>query len=176
MKEGKVDRFKVDEDGFTSDGYRRLEPASRKSMYIGKAIALVICAVVLLLIYSYADDISGSFSDVIRNLMLILLVVAIVYTAIGPEIYYRRYRYRIDDDKVEVRKGIVYISHTLVPIERIHQVDVSVGPINRVFGLADVSITTAGGSVSIEFLQEDVAESIANRLNDNVVKLLRDRA
>ena len=88
---------------------------------------------------------------------------------------YRRYRYRMDDEKIEVRRGIVYITHAMVPIERVHQVDVSEGPINRMYGLANVNITTAGGVVTIEYLKEDVAEGIAAKLNENVVKLLRER-
>ena len=63
----------------------------------------------------------------------------------------------------------------MVPIERIHQVDVSRGPINRAFGLADVMITTAGGSVTIDHLEEDVAEDIAGRLNQSVVRMLKER-
>ena len=63
----------------------------------------------------------------------------------------------------------------MVPIERVHQVDVNVGPINRVFGLADVGITTAGGEVKIQFLKEDVAESIASKLNDKIVRMLKER-
>ena len=104
-----------------------------------------------------------------------LFIILAAYWIVGPEIFYRRYRYRIDDEKAEIRRGIITISHSMVPIERIHQVEVSKGPINRMFGLANVVITTAGGVTTLEFLDEDTAESIASRLNECVVKLLKDR-
>jgi membrane protein YdbS with pleckstrin-like domain len=81
----------------------------------------------------------------------------------------------MDDDKVEIRRGIITITHSLVPIERIHQVQVAKGPINRMFGLANVNITTAGGIATMEYLDEEVAESIASKLNEYVVRLLKDR-
>ncbi|QHK17974.1 PH domain-containing protein [Methanomassiliicoccaceae archaeon DOK] len=107
--------------------------------------------------------------------MYVLLVVIGVYGLVEPQITYMRYRYRMDDDKIEVRRGIIYITHDMVPIERVHQVDVSEGPINRMYGLANVNITTAGGVVTIEYLKSDVAEAIASKLNEKVIKLLKER-
>ena len=175
MKEGKVNRFKVDENGYTADGYRRLEPESKKSMYLGNIIGIIISAIVILAVAHYCEPWVGDHYGLVRTLLYVLLAVIIVYAVAEPEITYRRYRYRMDDDKIEVRRGIIYISHVMVPIERVHQVDVSEGPINRMYGLANVNITTAGGVVTIEYLKEDVAESIASKLNENVVKLLKER-
>ena len=107
--------------------------------------------------------------------MWILFAVIVVYNLISPVVFYKRYRYRMDEDKIEVRRGILWITHEMVPIERVHQVDVNAGPVNRMFGLANVGITTAGGKVDLQFLNEDVAEGIASKLNDKIVKLLKER-
>ncbi|MFA6805069.1 MAG: PH domain-containing protein, partial [Candidatus Methanomethylophilaceae archaeon] len=90
-------------------------------------------------------------------------------------IFYRRYRYIITSDKVDVRRGIIIVRHTVVPIERIHQVEVVSGPINNMLGLADVNITTAGGITTIEYLEKDVADTVAEELNRVVEKILKDR-
>ena len=175
MKDGKVDRFKVDENGLTVDGYRCLEPESKRSMYLGNAIAMVISAAIVLLIVMYGGSWLGDHYDIACIGLYVLLAVIIVYGLVEPQITYMRYRYRMDDDKIEVRRGIVYITHEMVPIERVHQVDVSEGPINRMYGLANVNITTAGGVVTIEYLKSDVAEAIASKLNEKVIKLLKER-
>ena len=60
-------------------------------------------------------------------------------------------------------------------MERIHQVNVSKGPILRKYGLADVTITTAGGVATLQFLDEEIAEYIASNLNDKIVAMLRAR-
>lgn len=171
MKDGKVNRFKVDENGLTVDGYRVLDSSCLKSMYLSRIIAVIIIAVVFCGVYMA----EASAPDLYRYITVLVLVVVVVYALVSPVVFYKRYRYRMDDEKIEVRKGIVYITHILVPIERVHQVDVNAGPVNRLFGLADVSVTTAGGEVTIQFLKEDVAESIATKLNDTVVRMLKER-
>ena len=175
MRDGKADRFKVDENGYTVDGYRRLEPESKKSMYLGNLIGIVIVVAIILAIAYYGESWFQDNHGAARVVLYAILALVVVYGLVEPEIMYRRYRYRMDDDKIEVRRGIIYITHAMVPIERVHQVDVSEGPINRMYGLANVNITTAGGVVTIESLKEDVAEGIAAKLNENVVKLLRER-
>ena len=175
MNDGRVDRFKVDENGLTVDGYRCLEPESKRSMYLGNAVTMVISAAIVLLIVMYGGSWLGDYYDIACIGLYVLLAVIVVYGLVEPQITYMRYRYRMDDDKIEVRWGIVYITHEMVPIERVHQVDVSEGPINRMYGLANVNITTAGGVVTIEYLKSDVAEAIASKLNEKVIKLLKER-
>ena len=86
-----------------------------------------------------------------------------------------RYRYIITDDAIDIRKGIVILRHIVVPIERVHQVEVVRGPINNLFGLADLQVTTAGGQAEIEYLDNDVADSIADDLNRIVNSIVRGR-
>ena len=105
----------------------------------------------------------------IAALAVVMAVLAVVF----PKIYYDHYRYFISEDRVDVRRGIIFLTHTVVPLERIHQVEVVSGPINRMYGLADVSITTAGGVAKIEYLETEEAEKIGDELNaivDAIVK------
>ena len=174
MKDGKSSLFKVDENGLTSDGYSVLDRDCLKSMYISRVIGILITAVIVYLICDSAES-QGWYPEEVRFWLGVLFIVLIAYWAVSPIVFYKRYRYRMDDDKIEVRRGIVYITHEMVPIERVHQVDVSEGPINRMYGLANVNITTAGGVVTIEYLKSDVAEAIASKLNEKVIKLLKER-
>ena len=71
--------------------------------------------------------------------------------------------------------GVIIRSHFLVPVERIHQVQVDKGPILRKFGLASVTVTTAGGIANLEYLDEPIAEDIAQNLNEKIIKMLKAR-
>ena len=62
-----------------------------------------------------------------------------------------------------------------MPIERLHQVEVVRGPINSIFGLSNVKVTTAGGVADIKFLEQAVAESIVDELNTVINRIIRDR-
>lgn len=166
------DDFRVNEEGFTKDGYRILKKSSLRAMYLGNAIWFVILAIVCGL---GVHELSVRGYQMAAAALIVVFIALAAYLIVSPRIFYDHYRYRLDDDKVEVRRGVIVIRHTLVPIERVHQVDVKKGPIKRMFGLADVYITTAGGTAAIEFLENDIAESIASKLNECVVKILKDR-
>ena len=59
----------------------------------------------------------------------------------------------------------------LVPINRLHQIAISQGPIDRIYGLTKVVVTTAGGEVTIRFLETQKAQDIADTLKIKINQL-----
>jgi membrane protein YdbS with pleckstrin-like domain len=155
------------------EGYNFLNPKSKSVMYIkyGIAVAVLIAAAVILFVFRKDVGISdiAVYAAIAGAAILSIVLLAM------PTIFYRHYRYIVDTEKVDVHRGVLFITRTVVPIERIHQVEVKRGPISNALGLADVVITTAGGSAAIQYLEFQVAQSIADYLNDTVNKIIRDR-
>jgi membrane protein YdbS with pleckstrin-like domain len=145
------------------------------SMYINNAITYAILLTAFLLLLTFVPQLQEPAFGPVIMLASAGMVLLLIYLIAGPKIYYDRYRYIITADKVDVRYGIVILRHILVPIERVHQVEVSRGPVNNMLGLANVNITTAGGVATISYLELDEAEKIAERLNDLINRMLRDR-
>ncbi len=158
-----------------TDGYRRLNRKCMRSMYIGYGIAYAVLLAAFALVMHYANDRLGSASGTVWLLGISALALLLAYVLAAPQIFYARYRYRITRDKVDVRYGILVLRHIMVPIERVHQVEVTRGPIDNMLGLGHVNITTAGGTATIRYLEIDEAEKIADRLNELVGTMLRDR-
>ena len=100
-------------------------------------------------------------------------VLAILWAIISPIVRFRRYRYCIADDRIEIVEGILYIRRTMVPIDRIHQIDIVRGPIDNRFGLAKVTVTTAGATATMRFLELEKAENICEMLNRVITQKLR---
>lgn len=165
----------VHEIGAGGEGYRRLNRKCMLSMYIGYAISYAVLLVAYLLLRTYSQGFLGSYYDFVQYAALAVLAVALIYIVAAPPVYYARYRYQITEDKVDVRYGILVIRHILVPIERVHQVEVSRGPIDTMLGLGDVTITTAGGDATINYLEIEEAEKVADLLNDLIGRMLQDR-
>jgi len=157
------------------DGYRRLDRKCMLSMYIGHAISYAVLLAVYFGVRTYAQGFLGPSYNLVLHAFAGLLVIVLVYMAAAPPVYYARYRYRITKDRIDVRYGVVVIRHILVPIERVHQVEVSRGPVNSMLGLADVTITTAGGDATLNYLEIQEAEKVADLLNDLIGRMLRDR-
>jgi membrane protein YdbS with pleckstrin-like domain len=85
---------------------------------------------------------------------------------VAPRASYRVERWEVTDQAVYTRKG--WLTHTwqVAPMSRIQRVDTARGPVQRLFGLADVTVTTASsaGAVKIEALDHEVAAELAERL------------
>ena len=150
--------------------FRMLDPVSRKAMYLGNMLELAIVILLVLPVTLFVPE----AADYLIYMWACVAAIAI-YLLVRPVIFYNHYRYRMDDDCIETRRGVIFHAHVLVPVERIHQVEVSKGPILRRYGLAKVTVTTAGGTVTMEYLNEPIAEYIAANLNEKIIRLLKAR-
>ncbi len=105
---------------------------------------------------------------------VILAIVIIVNAAISPYFRFHRYRYCINEDYIDIHEGYIFVERNIVPLERLHKMQTLRGPIDRMFKVAKVVVTTAGGDVTLRFLDEEkaefIAESLGKRINQIVVE------
>lgn len=106
-------------------------------------------------------------------LCAIVVVLALVWAIASPIVRFRRYKYLLADDRIEIVEGIFYIRRTIVPIDRIHQIDITRGPVDTRFGVAKVTVTTAGAKATMRFLELEKAEEISETLNRIITQKLR---
>lgn len=62
---------------------------------------------------------------------------------------YRNWRFNVNRDEVTVRYGVLWRTVRTIPRQRIQHVDVHSGPVDRAFGLSQVSIFTAGSIAAV---------------------------
>jgi len=88
----------------------------------------------------------------------------------GAWLGWRRYRlifWRLDNQAFCVRRGYLWYSESRVPVSRVQHLDLRRGPLQRVFGLANLVVHTAGtrmNTVSINGLLLDTAQRLRDRL------------
>jgi membrane protein YdbS with pleckstrin-like domain len=74
-----------------------------------------------------------------------LLVAALVgYAWKYPAARYRQLRYRVDDVGITIRDGVFWRASSALPRMRIQHTDVSQGPLQRRYGVAELKLYTAG--------------------------------
>ncbi|WP_347031280.1 PH domain-containing protein [Brevibacterium paucivorans] len=73
-------------------------------------------------------------------------VVGIVWWVIVAYRQVKNLGYAIRDNDLLIQRGIMFRSTTVVPFGRMQFVDVSSGPVSRLFGLATVELHTASAS------------------------------
>lgn len=153
--------------------YKSISEKAKSCMRLTEAIwSLILFAIVLIVFLILASDNVVLFGVAIAVIVAVFIFLA-VCVVIVPNVRYKRYKYYIDDDMVVVIEGLIFINKSIAPIERIHQITIHRGPIDRMFGMSNVVATTAGGEVKIAFLEEEKAEEISARLKariNNIVK------
>ncbi len=97
---------------------------------------------------------------------LAALGLFVVLAGVIPDLRWRRWRYEIREGEVDLQRGIVWVSRTLVPLARIQHVDTQSGPLQRRFGLATVVFYTAAGGNQIPELSAPVAADVRDRIAD----------
>lgn len=144
--------------------YVRPEATAKKCMRISCAIWLAVIMTAATLIVLLALD-AGLLGNV---LLAACWILSTLYVIVTPDIRYKRYRYCIDSEAIRVREGLLWVRESIVPIERLHKIEVSQGPVARMFKLSTVCVTTAGGDVDISFLKEEKADEIAETLKAKI--------
>lgn len=152
--------------------FRKLAPAARKCMRLGTAIWVAVMLAIALVLWLVLRYYQIPLPLWTQALLLAWAALWLLYLLVAPAIRYRRYRYVIDQEQIVVRQGLWFITKQFAPIERIHQIAVKSGPIDRLYGLAKVIATTAGGTVTVSFLEEKIAQEIAAMLQRQVRDLL----
>lgn len=93
-------------------------------------------------------------------------IPGLLYIAIMPWWRYRVHRWETTKDAVYTRSGWIRQHWRIAPLSRIQTVDTVRGPLQQLFGLSSITITTASaaGPVRIDGLDSDRARTLADDL------------
>jgi uncharacterized protein len=99
---------------------------------------------------------------------VITVLGAVISLAVVPMWRYRVHRWEIGPQAVYTRTGWLVQERRIAPISRVQTVDTYRGPLDQLFGLANVTVTTASsaGAVHIVALDVDVADHVVAQLTD----------
>ena len=96
---------------------------------------------------------------------LVLLVLAIPLALVLPRVRWRIHRWEATDDALYSRTGLLWEEWRAAPLSRIQTVDLDRGLLQRSFGLATISVSTASarGAVRISALDAQLAADLVER-------------
>ncbi|WP_163765495.1 membrane protein [Mycolicibacterium parafortuitum] len=142
-------------------------PPSRKAPLVwalGAAVPWMVAVIAQIVWFAF---------DAERLWLHVLVAVATVLGAtvsivVAPLWRYRVHRWDLDATAVYTRTGWLVQERRIAPISRVQTVDTYRGPLDRMFGLSNVTVTTASsaGAVRIVALEVDVADRVVAQLTD----------
>jgi membrane protein YdbS with pleckstrin-like domain len=95
---------------------------------------------------------------------LAALLVLAVGVGVIPELRWRRWRYEVRDEELDIRRGAFKVTRTLVPMLRVQHVETTRGLLEQLFGLSTVVVHTAAGETTIPALSEGDADRLRDRI------------
>ncbi len=140
----------------------RLAPEARTLWRIsGLGLAAMLLPVPLLAGRLLPDRLDG----VVPYLWGVWLLVAVVQVGIVPELLWRRWRYDVRADEIDIRRGAFTVTRTIVPMHRVQHVDTEQGPLQGSVGdVATIAFHTAAGRNEIPHLRTTEAARVRDRI------------
>jgi len=98
---------------------------------------------------------------------LLLVSLALSFAYAWPAAHHKRLHYLVDERGLRIRRGVFWRSVIWIPISRVQHTDFSQGPVQRRFGLATLTVHTAGtsgASISLAGLEHTIAARLCDHL------------
>ena len=173
-----------------TEGWRRLHPVS--PLLRGGLVLVVLVGVVIAnfrdlfvrIFFASSSDVQAGDDDLAELLALLsngqtlLLVLggvlALILIIVGLSwIGWRFHTYRITDDAVESRSGVLFRQHRRAPLDRVQSVNLQRPLLARLLGLTKIEVLTGGqgGKVELAYLGHRDAKTVRER----ILQLARQR-
>ena len=131
------------------------------SALINVIISWVLAAVVIFFLHKF---------NVPYWISVILIAIELIYTYLNifllPALRWRRWRYDVRDEEIELQEGIFIVKRTLIPMIRVQHVDTVQGPLLRKYHLASVIVNTAATAHKIPAIEESEAEELRHYISN----------
>ncbi|MCA1749253.1 MAG: PH domain-containing protein [Parasphingopyxis sp.] len=154
----------MSDDQQRPESFERLDPRQKWVIRIHTAlIGLVPAAALGIADLVLATEIPWQYGAVSLAVVLLYLIAVTVF----PGRRYRRWGYQMGEEAIRIVSGWIFRKDTVVPFARVQHIDVSRGPIERMFGVATLTLHTAGSYNSTVALP-GLAIDDANRMREEI--------
>lgn len=143
-----------------------VSPQAIRYWALGGLVSGVVEWVVLFVAYSFL--VPDSWQSWAGPLVAALVVLRIVHLVVMPHWRYRVHRWEVTPTAIYTRSGWLSREQRIAPLSRVQTVDSHRGAVMRIFGLSSITVTTASaaGPITIDCLDQDVAERVVAELTE----------
>lgn len=98
-------------------------------------------------------------------IVAVCLLLSFLLILFLPKLRWKRWRYEVREQEIELQRGILVIKRTLIPMVRVQHVDTQQGPLLRKYRLSTVMISTAATVHEIPALDMEEAEELRHSIS-----------
>lgn len=108
---------------------------------------------------------SGYHQWTIIALGIIVVAIWLLSIFLMPYLSWKNWRYAIDENEIDLKRGVIFKIRTLIPLSRVQHVDTRQGPLLGSYNLASVTISTAATTHEIPALDEVLADRVRHQIS-----------
>lgn len=153
---------------------KHIHPDYLKTLRMTWLITFTILLAGVITLYVLVNELQNGFAIAI-GMVAYLLVTC--FTVIAGTRSFKRKKYAVREKDILYSTGWLFQSLHMVPFNRLQHCAVNMGPIEREFGLASVSLYTAaseGKDITIHGLKQEEAEQIRNLIIQQIQPLQKN--
>lgn len=147
----------------TPEPTQQLPPEARRYLIVqgvGRSVPLAIAAVW----GGGALEAGGAPNGIGAALIAVALAGVLVGGVLVPLLRFRNWRYEVRDYEIDLLRGALVVTRTLVPMTRVQHVDTRQTVLSQVFELRSVIVHTAAGSHEIPALRPGEAAGMRDQI------------
>lgn len=158
---------------------KQLDSKAVWSFFFGSSNLLLMVIVLVIWFSSFFIDFregdSKEFSLEFLDWLWIIVPVALILLFVWSKLAYHFYRYELTDVGFRKELGVIYKVYVTIPYDRIQNVDIYRGILERILGLSTLNIQTAGagGVVGAEGRLPGLSREVAEQLRDELIQRAR---
>jgi hypothetical protein len=153
----------VDDDGLT-----RLHPNYAHALRVQTVLNAIPFLIGSLVLELWLADQAILPQGLIAGTVLLIALALVIRI---PTSRYNARGYQISADRLRVVRGLLTRHDTVVPFGRVQHIDVHQGPLDRFFGIATLTLHTAGNhnaSVALPGLEEPLARQMREDIRAHI--------
>lgn len=115
--------------------------------------------------YTVAFGLDGFHQWVAISLTMLVFIYWLLSIFLMPHLAWKNWRYAVDQNEIDLKRGVIFKTRTLIPLSRVQHVDTRQGPLLGWYNLASVTISTAATTHEIPALDEVLADRVRQQIS-----------
>jgi membrane protein YdbS with pleckstrin-like domain len=115
--------------------------------------------------YAIIIGLNGFHKWIVISLVVVVFISWILSIFWMPYLSWKNWRYAIDENEIDLKRGVIFKTRTLIPLSRVQHVDTREGPLLRNYNLASVTISTAATTHEIPALDSVLADRVRKQIS-----------
>jgi membrane protein YdbS with pleckstrin-like domain len=155
---------------------KKLDKSVLKLWYVHAAISSVALIAVFVGVFAVliATEVPDNVTLAVSLGVGIPVVLLLGLILLLPVLRHKLYAWGYDDKRIIVKKGIIFRQRVVIPVCQIQDLHRTQGPIMMLFGLSDVTISTAGSNFNLSTLTTAEADRMIDELEQNLEKRVEE--